>query len=94
MSVRAMLVCCGLIFVSGCLYHAKEHTDETVSELVGHPYDVAPPETAPTVPPKVSAMSGDKRPDNSPSPQTDVQTTAYMAEACDNGPSDVRKAED
>ena len=81
MSVRALLVCCGLIFVSGCLYHAKEHTDETVSELVGHPYDAAPAETAPATPPKAPGASAEKRADNQAAPQSDVQTTAYMAEA-------------
>ena len=81
MSVRALLVCCGLIFVSGCLYHAKEHTDETVSELVGHPYDAAPPETATAAPPRAPGASADKRSDNPAAPQSDVQTTAYMAEA-------------
>jgi outer membrane protein, heavy metal efflux system len=81
MSVRALLVGCGLIFVSGCLYHAKEHTDETVSELVGHPYDAAPSEAAPAVPLKAPGATAEKRPDNPAAPQSDVQTTAYMAEA-------------
>jgi outer membrane protein, heavy metal efflux system len=100
MSVRALLACCGLIFVSGCLYHAREHTDETVSEMVGHPYDVAPPESAasaspPAAPPKAPGASAEKRPDNQASTQADVQTTAYMAEeyAADQLPPEKPKIE-
>ncbi len=83
MSIRALLACFGLLFVSGCLYHAREHTDATVAELVGHPYDAAPAQPTPvqTQPPKVPPVSGEKRSENPSPPQTDVQTTAYMAEA-------------
>lgn len=88
MSIRAPLACFGLLFVSGCLYHAREHTDATVAELVGHPYDVAPsapeqavPPNAPALPPNAPPASGEKRSEKPPGSQTDVQTTAYMAEA-------------
>ena len=42
MSYRAVLAGLGLLFISGCLYHAREHADTTVAELVNHPYDTAP----------------------------------------------------
>ena len=66
--------------MSGCLYHAKEHTDETVSGLVGHPYDAAPAETVPATPPKLLGVS-ESGPTIKLLPELDVQTTAYMAEA-------------
>lgn len=81
MSIRALLACTGLLLVSGCLYHAREHADETVSTVVGHPYDVAPPQPPSAMPPKVPAITGEKQPQKSTSLQTDIQTTAYMADA-------------
>ena len=42
MSIRELLACCVIVSLSGCLYHARERTDGTVSNLVSHPYDVMP----------------------------------------------------
>src|SRR5580704_5283246 len=81
MSIRALLAGFGLLFVSGCLYHAREHADATVSEIVAHPYDVAPVEPAPSLPPKAPPANGDKKYEGQNAPQTDIQTTAFMAEA-------------
>ena len=59
MSIRELLACCVIVSLSGCLYHARERTDGTVSNLVSHPYDVMPagalvPAGAPAAPaPKV-----------------------------------------
>ncbi len=92
MSIRALLACFGLLIVSGCLYHAKEHTDATVGQLVGHPYDQAPPEPAPATPPKAPASSGGKPYESSAAPPTDIQTTAYMAET-ELAPSEKGKIE-
>ena len=80
MSIRAVFAFSGLLFVSGCLYHAREHTDTTVSEIVGHPYDTAPVPPAPA-PPQAPPATGDKQSANTTTPQTDIQTTAYMSEA-------------
>ena len=80
MSIRVLLACFGLVAVSGCLYHAREHTDATVGQIVSHPYDQAPPEPAATAPLKAPAASGGKPYEGSASPQTDIETTAYMAE--------------
>ena len=41
MSFRQVLALSGLLILSGCLYHAREHTDAAVAEIVSHPYDVA-----------------------------------------------------
>jgi outer membrane protein, heavy metal efflux system len=83
MSIRALVACFGLLVVSGCLYHAREHTDATVGQLVGHPYDQAPPETepAPTAPPRAPAATGGKPYESAVRQPTDIETTAYMAEA-------------
>lgn len=80
MSIRALVACFGLVVVSGCLYHAKEHTDETVGQLVNHPYDQVPPEQEPTTPPKAPEATGTKPYESRVSPPTDIETTAYMAE--------------
>jgi outer membrane protein, heavy metal efflux system len=80
MSIRVLLACFGLLVVSGCLYHAREHTDATVSQLVSHPYDQAPPEAEPATPPKAPAATGTKPYESRVAPPTDIETTAYMAE--------------
>jgi outer membrane protein, heavy metal efflux system len=52
MSIREFFACCVIVSLSGCLYHAREHTDGTVANLVAHPYDVMPAGAAPApVPP-------------------------------------------
>lgn len=58
MSFRQVLALSGLLILSGCLYHAREHADATVAELVSHPYDVAPSTTPETsVPPPAPQAS-------------------------------------
>ncbi|HVS38607.1 MAG TPA: TolC family protein [Gemmataceae bacterium] len=69
------LLALGALLLSGCLYHATEHTDEVVCALTAHPFDVAPTdalETAPAKPP-------DKTGSVILAPSTDVQTAALMA---------------
>jgi cobalt-zinc-cadmium efflux system outer membrane protein len=88
MSYRTLLAGLSVLLVSGCLYHAREHTDATVAQLVGHPYDIAPnepaqaqpqPDTAPTL--TKFAPVRDERSQIEPTSKIDVQTTAYMEEA-------------
>ena len=92
MSIRVLLACFGLLVVSGCLYHAREHTDATVGQLVNHPYDQAPPEAAPATPPKAPAATGTKPYESGVAPPTDIETTAYMAETS-LAPTDKPKVE-
>jgi outer membrane protein, heavy metal efflux system len=80
MSIRGLVACLGLLVVSGCLYHAREHTDATVGQLVNHPYDQAPPEAESTTPQKAPAATGTNPYEGQVSPPTDIETTAYMAE--------------
>ncbi len=79
MSLRWLTCFTGLLLLSGCLYQAREHADETVCALAARPYDLLPtqpvqsktgvPSSAPTPSKKVEEM---------PVPALDVQTTAYM----------------
>ena len=55
MSIRRLLTFCVVASLSGCLYHAREHTDGTVANLVSHPYDVMPPSAAAAAPPAAPA---------------------------------------
>jgi len=74
MSFRRRFLLSGALLVSGCLYHARERTDQMVCDLAARPYDVAPasqtvaPDTAPKkVANKMPVL-----------PSTDVRTTALM----------------
>jgi hypothetical protein len=42
MSLRRLLGLCGVMLVSGCLYHAREQTDLALTELAARPYDPRP----------------------------------------------------
>jgi hypothetical protein len=81
---RWLLAFCGLPLLSGCLYHAKERTDEAVCDLAARPYDLLPSRAweadhlmlpaekgagAPSAPGKTAG---------SPAPATDVQTAKFM----------------
>jgi cobalt-zinc-cadmium efflux system outer membrane protein len=74
---RGLLLLSALVFVSGCLYHAQEHADRKLSEVVAHPFDPGPPtdtETStPTAPPAHPQPSAQV-----PDVGTDAQTTAFM----------------
>jgi cobalt-zinc-cadmium efflux system outer membrane protein len=80
-----LLITFGFLFVSGCLYHTREHIDEVVCNLADHPYDpgpILPPESKPKTPD--SKQKPDKEDKTKPSGQaTDVQTTAWMEAAAD-----------
>jgi cobalt-zinc-cadmium efflux system outer membrane protein len=77
----------GALLLSGCLYAVREKTDQTVCDLVRHPYDAAPkaPVERPMPPAKDEAHKApdaDKDKDKKPVPVlgTDVQTTALMTQ--------------
>ena len=58
MSRRRLFAFGGVLLLSGCLYHAAEHTDQTVCDLAAHPYDLSlptPAETAQPAPPAPNA---------------------------------------
>src|SRR5580704_10151887 len=67
MSIRELLACCVIVSLSGCLYHARERTDGTVSNLVSHPYDVMP--AGALVPAGAPAVPGAEDPSVPPSPK-------------------------
>jgi cobalt-zinc-cadmium efflux system outer membrane protein len=75
----------GPLLATGCLYHAREKTDQTVLELAAHPFDLQPPQA---VAPASQAKSGgeagggpaEKGP-VAPAVCTDVQTTALLQPA-------------
>ncbi len=76
MSLRRLFALASLLLLSGCLYHAAEHTDEAVCALTAHPFDLAPTEAAPAL-----SKSPDKTGAAAPVPATDVRTAALMEAA-------------
>ena len=79
MSLSRLLVLPGLFFLGGCLYHARERTDESVSALAAHPYDLLPPQppqnavAAPT-----STATPPKQTEGTRQPALDIETAHYM----------------
>ena len=88
MSLRERLALSGMLLISGCLYHARERTDQTVANMVNQPFDIAPEGAGqtPAVPPGPATKldtksSADQQVAHQPASALDVQTTAYMQEA-------------
>jgi cobalt-zinc-cadmium efflux system outer membrane protein len=82
-----LLLSLGLALSTGCLFRAREATDETVRALAARPYDQLPDQLR-----EKSGSAPSKKPAPGDAPQqqivspgvpTDVQTTAYMAGAQD-----------
>src|SRR5438105_11137007 len=75
---RQLLALSGFLFLSGCLYHARERADDLVCTLAARPFDLQPPtvETKTTVPGSSPAPA--KQAGTLPAAVLDVQTTAYM----------------
>jgi cobalt-zinc-cadmium efflux system outer membrane protein len=92
MSMRRLLALTGLLLLSGCSYHVRQQTDETVCDLASRPLDVsAPPDDlAPSLPlPRIAgpAAAAPRKPANSLIPPTDVRTTALMLGGEDINPA-------
>src|SRR5579862_7041285 len=88
MSLRERLALSGMLLISGCLYHARERTDQTVANIVNQPFDVAPEGASqtPPVPPGPTTKSDTKSSAeqqvvHQPASGLDVQTAAYMQDA-------------
>jgi cobalt-zinc-cadmium efflux system outer membrane protein len=87
--LRQLLLLSVLFLLSGCTWAVRQETDQSVRDLVDHPFDIAPqPATEAAKPPSgahttestsSSARSGEKE-KKAPVPEvaTDVQTTAWM----------------
>jgi cobalt-zinc-cadmium efflux system outer membrane protein len=73
-----LLALMGLLFLSGCLYHAKEETDQIVGALAAHPFDLQPSVVPEASTPAPSAATGAAWPSAPPGPAIDVQTSALM----------------
>jgi hypothetical protein len=71
MQGRRLLALSGLLLLSGCLYHAREHADETLCALAARPYDLLP-----TQPAESKTGAPTKKAETSPAPAMDVQTSA------------------
>ena len=76
---RRLVALCGILLASGCLYNARQRTDEAVCALAARPYDQVPaqpaessPETPSATPPPI------KNSQNLPVFEKDFQTTAYL----------------
>jgi cobalt-zinc-cadmium efflux system outer membrane protein len=70
-----------LLLLGGCLYHAREATDETVRELAAMPFDLAPSTTSDagkSTPSAEEPAAPAKEVTAPPAATTDVQTTAFM----------------
>src|SRR5579859_5821852 len=86
MLLRKLHVFWGLVFLSGCLYHAKERADQAVCDLASRPYDLAP-EAGPekTMPPAdphpAQQCKSTKTPAAPSSLATDLIAAAYLQEA-------------
>jgi outer membrane protein, heavy metal efflux system len=80
MNVRLMVLS-GMVLLSGCLYHAREHTDQVVCNLAAVPYDLQPPSSGPSkaddIPKPAKPSDGTPKPvDNLP--PTDLETSRLM----------------
>jgi cobalt-zinc-cadmium efflux system outer membrane protein len=73
---RRLLLFFALLWVSGCLYYAKERTDRTVCDLAARPYDLRPPDPPESQRPPPAAGAGTGT--AATEPAFDVQTTALM----------------
>ncbi len=93
MSLRRMPVFFGLLLLAGgCTYHAQEHADEHLSELIAHPFDIGPAD-APVemAPPPTPVPDNDKKAAKVPPVSTDVQTTAFMEADKDTKAEEITK---
>src|SRR5260370_15177858 len=82
MSPRRVLALCGVLLLGGCLYHARERTDEAVCALAAQPFDLLPKQAAETKPAApASSPAPPEKVANPPGPALDVQTTALMQPA-------------
>ena len=65
--LRQVLLLSGLILASGCTWAVREQTNETVRELVEHPFDIAPKPAPETAKPPAQAHTGENTSSTSPS---------------------------
>jgi cobalt-zinc-cadmium efflux system outer membrane protein len=84
---RELLLLSGLFLLSGCSWTVREETDQTVRDLVDHPFDLAPQGAAEARTPAAEAHTRDGTSSSSrsgekialvPEVPIDVQTTAWM----------------
>jgi cobalt-zinc-cadmium efflux system outer membrane protein len=80
MSTRRLAALLGLMFFSGCLYGAREKTDEVTCELATYPYDVQPPLPPPAPPQAPATLPMPEKAGTSAAPvrALDVRTAAWM----------------
>lgn len=87
---RRLLALSGFLFLSGCLYHARERADEAVCTLAAQPFDLQPP-AAETKTKAAPSSAPAKEAATPPAPALDVQTTAYMQAESQPDQPPVRK---
>jgi cobalt-zinc-cadmium efflux system outer membrane protein len=81
MSPTRLLLLSSLLLLGGCLWPVREKTDRMVTDLAGHPFDLAPPESVEDKPKteapaeKASATEAKAAPSE---PAADVQTVALL----------------
>jgi cobalt-zinc-cadmium efflux system outer membrane protein len=89
MLLRKLLIFLGPVFLSGCLYHAKERADQEVCDFASRPFDLAPESGSDKRMPPAENKSSAQPAQNSKSTKrsgtdsilaTDVQTAAYLQE--------------
>jgi outer membrane protein, heavy metal efflux system len=78
MSRRWLLALSGLFCLSGCLYQARERTDEAVCALAAHPYDLLPASVESNPGTLAASQSPVPKAAIPPGPQLDVNTTIDM----------------
>jgi outer membrane protein, heavy metal efflux system len=84
------------VLSTGCLYHAKEATDDTVRSLASRPYDMLPEQLrdkAGSPASKEPTARDTSRQTVNPTVPTDVQTVAYMEAAQDGKQPPANKFE-
>jgi cobalt-zinc-cadmium efflux system outer membrane protein len=81
-SLRRLLALCSMLLLSGCLYHAREQTDQAVCDLASRPFDLERQPAADTKPAApASAPTSAKKAAAPPAAALDVETTSYMQPA-------------
>ena len=101
--LRQLLLLSGVFLASGCAWPVRQMTDQTVRDLVDHPFDIAPERATEAAKSSSEAHTRDSTSSSSrsgektaPVPEipTDVQTTAWMESQTDPARGDVPLKDD
>ena len=83
--LRQVLLLSGLILASGCTWAVREQTNETVRELVEHPFDIAPKPAPETAKPPAQTHTGESTSSSSPSGRRNAPAPEVAHRRADRG---------